>query len=304
MDKGFEKHRVDFDTQIKKSESLSKSWKNREDYIGDIVAECPPLYNVWRGFKFSKKGKKIGNDESWNSFRQFYNDMRKTYFSNATLQRIDKNKPFSKENTRWMSKHDAALVNNPTVLITWNGKTLSITEWANEIGCSPSSIKKRYYKHKNDYSVDEILYGKKKKHNNRKAKDISSLKSLNEIRTKASKMISSYKMKDKSHNYDISDIGIDWMIDNVLLNKCVYCGDTVRVGCDRIDNSKGHSKENVVPCCYECNCARNNNFTHDEMKEIGMTIKNIKTQRATYQFNLEIINNRRKERGLNPLENE
>ena len=52
------------------------------------------------------------------------------------------------------------------------------------------------------------------------------------------------------------------------------------------------------------NNRRNNNFTHDEMKEIGMTIKNIKTQRATYQFNLEIINNRRKERGLNPLENE
>ena len=304
MDEGFEKRRVNIDTQIKKSESLSKSWKNREDYIGDIVAECPPLYNIWRGFKFSKKGKKIGNDESWDSFRNFYNDMRQTYFPNATLQRIDKNKPFSKENARWMSRHDAALVNNPTVLLTWNGKTLSITEWANEIGCSPSSIKNRYYKHKNDYSVDEILYGKKKKQNNRKAKDISSLNSLNEVRIKASKMISSYKIKDKSHDYEISDIDIDWMIDNVLLNKCIYCGDTVRVGCDRIDNSKGHSKENVVPCCYEYNCARNNNFTHDEMKEIGMTIKNIKTQRATYQFNLEIINNRRKERGLNPLENE
>ena len=95
MDEGFEKHRVNIDTQIKKSESLSKSWKNREDYIGDIVAECPPLYNIWRGFKFSKKGKKIGNDESWDSFRQFYNDMRESYFPNATLQRIDKNKPFS-----------------------------------------------------------------------------------------------------------------------------------------------------------------------------------------------------------------
>lgn len=47
----------------------------------------------------------------------------------------------------------------------------------------------------------------------------------------------------------------------------------------RIDNSKGHTKDNVVPACYECNCARNSNFTFEEMKALGQTIKQIKEQR-------------------------
>ena len=47
----------------------------------------------------------------------------------------------------------------------------------------------------------------------------------------------------------------------------------------RIDNTKGHTKENCVPCCIECNIARGNNFTYEEMKRLGKTIKEIKTLR-------------------------
>ena len=57
------------------------------------------------------------------------------------------------------------------------------------------------------------------------------------------------------------------------------CGDTNRIGLDRIDNSKGHTKDNTVPCCYECNCARNNNFSFEGMKILGKTIKQIKESR-------------------------
>lgn len=301
MKEGFEKRCVDFDTQLKKSESLSKSWKNREDFIGDIVGECPPLYNVWRSFRFTKKGKAIGNEASWNSFRNFYNDMRESYFTKATLQRIDKSKPFSKDNVAWMSRHDAAVINNPTIMITYQGKTLSIVEWAQEIGCPPSAIRNRYHKHKADYSTEEILYGKRKLTNNRIPKDVSELQTLKEVKAKASKMISSYKIKDKRNNYPISDIDRDWMIDHILLNECIYCGDTNRLGCDRLDNASGHTKSNVVPCCYECNCARNNNFSHEEMKEIGKAIKQIKINRGAYRSNIDMVNKIRIERGYEPL---
>lgn len=35
---------------------------------------------------------------------------------------------------------------------------------------------------------------------------------------------------------------------------CYYCGDTmINVGFDRIDNAKGYTEENTVPCCTQCN---------------------------------------------------
>ena len=79
--------------------------------------------------------------------------------------------------------------------------------------------------------------------------------------------------------YKVSDK--DTVFENILTKPCVYCGDTYRVGCDRIDNSKGHTKDNVVPCCIECNTARNNYFTYEEMKRLGRTIAEIKKERRT-----------------------
>jgi hypothetical protein len=70
------------------------------------------------------------------------------------------------------------------------------------------------------------------------------------------------------------------MVENIFKKRCIYCGDDKRVGCDRIDNNRPHTKDNVVPCCIECNMARNNNFTFDEMKIIGETIRKVKEKRT------------------------
>ena len=101
-------------------------------------------------------------------------------------------------------------------------------------------------------------------------------------------MISSYKHTDKVNGFEeVCDIDIDWMIDNIIMKSCYYCGDPNRVGCDRIDNSKGHTKNNVVPCCYDCNCARNVNFTFEEMKILGKTIAEIKQSRTSHNNIIE-----------------
>ena len=124
----------------------------------------------------------------------------------------------------------------------------------------------------------EIIYGKKIKRGSKQVKDI--LDPNVKIRAKASKMISAYKIKDSKNNFtDVCDIDIDWMIDNILTKPCHYCGDTHRIGCDRIDNSKGHTKNNVVPCCIECNTARNIYFTYNEMRRLGKVIAEIKADR-------------------------
>ena len=92
-------------------------------------------------------------------------------------------------------------------------------------------------------------------------------------------MISSYRCKDRKSSLELCDIDIDWMIENIISKPCIYCGDTNNVGCDRIDNNKGHLKENVVPCCVDCNVARSNHFSFEEMKILGQTIKQIKEAR-------------------------
>lgn len=68
-------------------------------------------------------------------------------------------------------------------------------------------------------------------------------------------------------------------VNESLSQHCVYC-DYPSTGLDRVDNKKGHTIENCVPCCKECNVARMDNFTHEEMKIIGKTIKLIKQRRS------------------------
>lgn len=35
---------------------------------------------------------------------------------------------------------------------------------------------------------------------------------------------------------------------------CYYCGDRIKtIGLDRVDNKKGYTKDNIVPCCEWCN---------------------------------------------------
>ena len=55
-------------------------------------------------------------------------------------------------------------------------------------------------------------------------------------------------------------------------------------GMDRLDNSKGYVEGNVVSCCYDCNTARFDNFTFEEMvNEIGPAIRRTKLARLAGQ---------------------
>lgn len=47
------------------------------------------------------------------------------------------------------------------------------------------------------------------------------------------------------------------IVEDILKRGCGYCGDTLgQIGLDRIENSLGHLKSNVVPACTRCNLMR------------------------------------------------
>lgn len=84
-----------------------------------------------------------------------------------------------------------------------------------------------------------------------------------------------YKKLDK--NKPEFNLTIEWVKEN-LLKPCVYCGFESN-GFDRINNSIGHTIQNCVPCCTECNNSRMNNFSHEEFFIIGEAIRQIKINR-------------------------
>lgn len=66
-----------------------------------------------------------------------------------------------------------------------------------------------------------------------------------------------YKRFDEQHGYE-NNLTPEWIIENIFNHKCYWCGesDWRKMGCDRIDNTKGHTMDNVIPSCSNCNVNR------------------------------------------------
>ena len=242
----------------------------------DIKRNNPYIFNSWRGILYTEKGKRVGTSEEWKDFLTFFNDVSPTYRKGLVLRRLYKDKPFSKENFIWVTKEEAPLLKDNLIQLTYKGETLYLSELADKYNQSLGGIRIRYFRHKDDYSVEEIIFGKLKIRK-RPTINVASLSTEQLKRNKASKMVSAYRIKDKKKGLEC-DLTIEDMLD-IMNHPCVYCGDTKRIGCDRIDNSKWHTKDNVVPCCVECNKARSDYFSFEEMKKLGGTIREIKSGR-------------------------
>lgn len=99
---------------------------------------------------------------------------------------------------------------------------------------------------------------------------------VGEGRSKA--LVKSYKTRDRKVGHD-NDITAEWFRNNIEGKSCVYCGDDKEIGCDRLDNSKGHLMSNVVPACRTCNVIRGNRLTYEEMLIVGKTVTEVKNAR-------------------------
>lgn len=75
---------------------------------------------------------------------------------------------------------------------------------------------------------------------------------------RANSLIASYRENDKKYNRGECTLTSEWIVKKIFSNSCHYCGESnwKRLGCDRIDNTKPHTQDNVVPCCSSCNRKR------------------------------------------------
>jgi hypothetical protein len=60
-----------------------------------------------------------------------------------SLDRIDNNKGYSKDNCRWATPTEQNNNKRSNILLSFKGKTQSISAWAKDLGFNPEVIRKR-----------------------------------------------------------------------------------------------------------------------------------------------------------------
>lgn len=130
--------------------------------------------------------------------------------------------------------------------------------------------KEYYLKHKEKLLNKQNEYYKTNKniyeayYENNKEKIIEHQKEYNKeyIKTpmgRASMLLCAYNYADKKRGRGNGDLTAEWIVENIFSKPCAHCGISgwKVIGCNRLDNNKPHTKDNVEPCCGKCNVSLN-----------------------------------------------
>jgi len=122
-----------------------------------------PEYVSWASMKKrclnpdSTHGKYLGllQYKPWiDSFESFYKDMGPKPSPKHTIERIDNTKGYFPENCRWATKQEQARNTRQCHLLTFNGETRCLTDWAAHFSLSPNTLTGRL---KKGWSIDKAL---------------------------------------------------------------------------------------------------------------------------------------------------
>lgn len=115
---------------------------------------------------------------------------------------------------------------------------------------------KEYYKTYYKENKEKILEYHKNRNEETKEERSQWQKWYNTTKNgRAHKLVTAYKSSDKKYGRGEGDLTAEWIVQNIFSKPCVYCGETDwrKIGCNRLDNTKPHTMDNVEPCCSKCN---------------------------------------------------
>ena len=115
-----------------------------------------PIYRVWQAMinrceRPSVKsypdygGRGIKVCDSWHKFQNFYADMGDRP-ERATLERIDNNGDYEPSNVKWETRYTQSRNKSNNHLLTLNGQTKILSDWARELKITPNAILRRIKK--------------------------------------------------------------------------------------------------------------------------------------------------------------
>ena len=126
------------------------------------------LYSIWLGMRnrckrssnkyyFNYGGRGISVCKEWDeSFESFCNwAISHGYKDNLTLDRIDNSGNYEPNNCHWKDRFYQMNHMRRNHLLTYNGKTQTLTEWAREIGMLQTTLDSRINRY--HWSVEEAL---------------------------------------------------------------------------------------------------------------------------------------------------
>lgn len=140
---------------IKHGKSNTRLYKVYTNMKARCYNKNNPNYKDWGG-------RGITICEDWlNDFISFYNwSMNNGYEQGLQIDRIDNNKGYEPNNCRWVDVKTQTNNTRRNVLITYNGKTQSMAQWADELNLSYNTI---IFRHRKGYTDKECLFGKEVK---------------------------------------------------------------------------------------------------------------------------------------------
>lgn len=128
------------------------------DRFNAIKARCRNPHTInWD--RYGAKGIKC----EWETYQDFMADMYPSYLEhvaahgkkNTQIDRIDPAKNYCKGNCRWVTLTEQANNRKNIKRFTFNGNTLTLTEWSKEVGISFSALYTRIYRE--GWSIEEAL---------------------------------------------------------------------------------------------------------------------------------------------------
>ena len=102
-------------------------------------------------------GRGITISENWiNSFEQFLNDMGKRPGLNYSIERINNDLGYSKENCKWATKKEQSRNLRTNRVLEFNGEKKCLAEWADFLNLSWQNLFYKIYK-SNNHTLESLI---------------------------------------------------------------------------------------------------------------------------------------------------
>lgn len=113
---------------------------------------------IIKGFAMDdERLKENGGGAYWKEFENFYRDMGEPPEKGLTIERIDNERGYSKENCRWATMAEQGQNRRGNRHYEYRGKKQTIAGWARELGLSHSAMEKRFTR----WSVEKAITERK-----------------------------------------------------------------------------------------------------------------------------------------------